>query len=662
MTRAKNQRLLTVLSFLWAVAVAPAEETAALSQRLQVIEQELETLPKLIPSPETQQRLGFHGLQADPAWVAIDFGRTVTPEQVVIFPARVPAPGDVPSPGFPARLKVEISANDDFAASVRIGDWTETEPGAGERVPFLSFHGNGASGRYLRVRVTAFRNDPLRSGQPHFRLGEIVVLEGGQNVALNCPVTSTAAIVVSRSWEPRNLTDGYFWCLPLRGRESSTTNGYQSTMRRHPEVNGAAWVEVDLGAASPIDEIHLVPAHPKDFADLPGYGFPTHFRVLADAGTADEKELLSEVSPPYPGEALPNPGEAQLMFATPGLLARRIRITCEALWRRGPASGQNPSEYVFAMSELQCWHGGRNLAAGCTVRSSDAGTEPGWSPEALTDGHSSRHELLDWATWLDGIEKSESLRAEARSIRSALDKHREITERRTLTLAIASAIVIALLAIAALLVQRARAKRHQDDLRTRIARDLHDEIGASLSHLAMQGDLARQQLQRAELTSERLETISASARETLDQMRDIIWLLAPKSGDWRELSHRLEAIARRLLDGVEHQVTASGEPPGGHPPIGWARDAVAFLKETLTNARKHGHASAVRVRIEWGENLILSIEDDGRGFDLKGAQQGSGIGLENLRLRAAALNATCEIRSAAQEGTSIRLVAPIVQR
>jgi signal transduction histidine kinase len=662
------QLLFLGLGIIWPCAVntAAAQEVASLNERLQVIQRELESLPKLIPSPQTQQRLGFHGLKADPAWVMIDFGRIVAPEKIVIFPARLPVPGDLPSAGFPSSLQIEIAEADDFATSIRIAGWSEPEPGAGEHVPFLSFDGNRAFGRFLRVRVTGFRDDPLQPGQQYFRLGEIVVLENGHNAALTCPVTSTAGVVSARAWEPRNLTDGYFWCLPLRGRETSPLNGYQSTIKSQPVTSGKTWVEVDLGSAVAIDEVHLVPAHPRGrgYADLPGYGFPTHFQVLADADTDHKKVIRDENKPPYPAAAMPNPGATQVMFATPGLVARRIRISCEALARRGPvpANVNVLDQHLLAMSELQCWREGRNLAAGCAVSASDTTTDAGWSPAALTDGYSSRHELLSWTEWFDGLTKSEALHAEARSIRAELQRLAESSARHTLTIAVASAIAIALVAAAVLLIQRTKARHQQDTLRTRIARDLHDEIGASLSHLAMQGDLARQQLQRSELTSDRLEGISASARETLDQMRDIIWLLAPKEGDWQELSLRLEAIARRLLEGVGHQITHQGKPPEGRPAIEYTRDILAFLKEALTNVRKHARATHVRVLFDWSSPLVLTIEDNGQGFDIKEVQNRGGSGLQNLRTRAAAINATCEIQSTVGKGTLIRLAAPLTSQ
>jgi len=214
-----------------------------------------------------------------------------------------------------------------------------------------------------------------------------------------------------------------------------------------------------------------------------------------------------------------------------------------------------------------------------------------------------------------------------------------------------------------LFFQRGRAKRREERLRERIARDLHDEIGASLSHLAMQGDLARAELHRSELAPERLENISASARATLDQMRDIIWLLAPKEGgDWRDFSMRLEAISNRLLEGVDCDVVVDGEHPPGHPPISWARDVVAFLKEALTNARRHGKANRVRVRIGWDDQLDLMVEDDGVGFDARVAKESGGFGLENLERRAIDLGGVYELESSPGRGTRVRLKVPFQRR
>ena len=620
-----------------------------------MIEREQAGLPQLIPSQQSHQRIGFHGLQAEPAWITIDLGRTVTPDRIAVFPARPELAEGVPSPGFPAAFDVEIAETEDFARAIRIARWSEPLPGAGELLPFLIFPGNGATGRFIRLLVTGLRPDPDQAGRQYFRIGEIVVLADGLNVALHAPVSSTASTESSRRWERLNVNDGYLWCLPLRGAGSSPTDGFQSGVSAMAVVADRSWVEVDLGERLPIDQIHLVPAHPRDFADTAGFGFPTHFRVLGDAGTPNETVILKELEPVWPADALPNPGAAQVMVATPGLLARRIRVTCQALWRRGPGSGLGPDEHVLALSELQVWHGRTNLAAWRPVLASDATQSARWSLDALTDGYSSRHQLIDWDVWLDGLERGERLRAEALTIRTGLALEHERTQQRVVLVAISAAVFTALFAAIALLLLRTRAGRERDRLRTRIARDLHDEIGAGLSHLAMQSDLAKQHLQRGDLQADRLEAMSAAARELIDHMRDIIWLLAPKAGDWRELSRRMAAIADRLLEGIPHTVVVTGSPPDGQPAIAWSRDVVSFMKEALTNARRHSHAQQVQVSVTWSARLVIEISDDGAGFDVDDARVQGGSGLDNLRQRAAALSATLELHSSPGQGTRIQL-------
>ncbi len=641
-------------------AASPAAERAALVA-------ELATLPPVLPAGEAAERLGFHGLRADPAWVTIDFETTVEPEKILLFPARGGDTTARQGSGFPAALAVEIATEPSFAEPVRLAAWQEERPGAGEQLPWLVLPGNGAAGRFLRVTVSGFRTADRDPAAEFYRLGEIVVLAEGRNAALGRPVTATRSIESARRWEPRNLTDGYCWCLPLRGAGGSDFDGHQSEIHARPVVSGGVWAEIDLGEPVAIDEVHLVPADPPGFADSPGYGFPTHFTLLADHGTAAERPLLTEREPPFPAAALPNPGGTQLMVATPGLVARTIRVSCEALWRRGPGSGMPASEYVFALAEVQCWHRGVNRAAGKTVRVSDAIRAGRWRPEALVDGSASRHPLLDWDRWISGLERRLTVEAAIAAIDERLAADREREWQRRFALAIAALGLVTAASGGGFVWQRIRARREREALQRRLARDLHDELGASLSHLAIQSDLARRDLARRDpagqpAVARRLEELSATARETLDAMRDAVWLLAARGGSWRELGQRLESISRRHLDGLPHVITVRGTPPKGEVAGDWARAAVAFLKEGLTNVRRHAQAGHVRVTLGWGDTLTIEIDDDGQGFAVDGDPPAAGLGLESLRARAAAVQGRCELASRPGGGTTLRLVAPLPMR
>ncbi len=661
-------RCLTVISCLMAViAMPPAIPAAAddASLRRADVAAELARLPQLLTAPQTHERLGFHGRGADPAWVLVDLGMRITPEKIVLFPATPPAAGPAGSTGFPSAFAVQIAEDESFTEFVTIAAWREPSPGEGERLPFVTTPGNGAAGRFLRVQVRGFRQDSQRAEGPFFQLGEIVVLAGGRNAALRRPVRTTASIDSSRRWEPMNLTDGYLWCLALRGAATSPSEGFQTSLFPRNITDGTVWVEVDLAEPRDLDEIHLVPAHPRQLADLPGYGFPTHFRVLADPDTPSERSILDENDPPPPEVALPNPGSSQVMIATPGLRARRIRVVCDALWQLAQVSGQAVAGYRFALAELQCWHGGANLASGMPVQCSDAALTEGWSTAAVVDDHSSRHALLDWNTWLAGIERRAMLEAELAAIDRDTAAARVESLRRWLLAAVVGLAAVSMAAAAIVLWQRQQASRAHRQLQQRLARDLHDELGASLSHLAIQSDLARQEALRAESPVRRLTELSATAREAIDHMRDLVWLLTPAEGSWPELSSRLESIARRQLDGIDHDLRVVGCPPSGCPQISWARDVLSFFKETLTNVRLHAAASRVWVCLGWDESLTIEIEDDGRGFTppaAAGPSSGGGQGLFNLRQRAEAVGGTLVIDSRPGHGTRVRLVAPLRDR
>ena len=617
------------------------------SAQSQAVEPSLDALPPLIPSDQAHGRIGLHGRPGDPAWVVIDLGEAVTPDEVVIFPARIPAAEEGIAPGgFPPGLEVEIAADDTFVSAVRLGRWMEEAAGAGAALPFLRIPGNGASGRFLRVKVSGSRPGPGGRGR-FFTLGEVVVLENGRNTALGRTVTCSGSTENPPRWQVGNLTDGYLWCEGFAGSGEAPGNGYHSAIE-NSGPQGRKWVEVDLGEEREIDSVSLIPARPRDFADAAGFGFPLRFRVVADAGASSERVLFDSGAEPFP-----NPGSAAVTLPFEGTRARRIRLDCTELWRR-------TDDYLLALAELEVWSGPVNLALGRPVTGLDNLETSQWKAAYLTDGFSSRRALLGWSAWLDGV--SERIALEARLQADASERERQRSEARERWIAISGAgtVVVALLGVIALLMQRRQAEREREALRARIAQDLHDEIGASLSHLALQGDLAARKLPPEDPMRGRVLALASTARETLGTMRDIVWLLAPAAGTWREFSARLTEIAQRLGGDFEVGVTVEGEEPAGGPPVELAREVVLFLKEALTNARRHSGATGAAVIIHWRpDGFGLEVRDRGCGFDPEDPSLVRGAGLRSLQGRAARMSGRCEIRSAKGAGTSVNLEIPL---
>ncbi len=608
----------------------------------------LHLLPTPVPSEQVHGRIGFYGIPREPNELVVDLGRLVTPDEIILFPARLPTdtPGNDASNGFPPGITVEIADKATFERPIRIARWNEKSAGGGTRLPFLRFPGNGADGHFVRISVSGGRARSTGRGN-FFTLGEIVVLEEDVNVALHRPVTTTASIENAPRWQLSNLTDGFLWCLPFAGKSDSPSNGYHSLIETRGE-KPPKWVEVDLGKDTRIDELHLVPAHPRDFADTAGFGFPPRFRVSGRSESGVSRVIFDSGETPYP-----NPGAAAVILPGTRDSLRYLRIEARELWRR-------TDDYIFALAELRIRSAGENAAAEKAVTASDATTSGIWGLEALTDGFSSRSELLSWTAWLDALSTREERQSQADDLVTLIEEKRQETLRRRIIGATFAAVLIVLGSVIAILAQRRRSALAAEDLKRRIASDLHDELGANLSHLALQSDLARSRIADGDPVGERLASLSDSARNALDNMRDIVWLLDPVTGSWTDLETRLENIAERLLESVNHQVKTEGRPPAGNPPIAWSREIVLFLKESLTNARRHAGATSINVHLIWETAaLTLHVGDDGSGFDPSSAESGRGRGLLNFQARARVLGGSCRVESAPGVGTSVILEIPL---
>ena len=192
-------------------------------------------------------------------------------------------------------------------------------------------------------------------------------------------------------------------------------------------------------------------------------------------------------------------------------------------------------------------------------------------------------------------------------------------------------------------------------LRTRIATDLHDDIGANLSQIAILTELARRDPARGSL-----EVVSAIARETVEQMSDIVWAVNPRHDRFEAMLHRMRRYAEETLGGVNIEL---GFERGGLAadfsiPIEARRPLYLVFKEAITNAARHSGASLVTVRFELGRgSLHMTITDDGRGFDLQAPRDGEGVSSIGNRVRG--LGGTVAWDSAPGRGTRLEVALPL---
>ncbi len=189
--------------------------------------------------------------------------------------------------------------------------------------------------------------------------------------------------------------------------------------------------------------------------------------------------------------------------------------------------------------------------------------------------------------------------------------------------------------------------------RSRIAKELHDDMGSSLSSiLFLSEDLLTDT--PAEQSRE-IRRISDLAESSMENMREIIWALDTGKNTFQDLAIRLRAFATGLLAdsriGLELDLSTEDAALGGE----YRRNIYLVAKEGLHNIVKHAQASLVKIslKLENGQ-IVLEIRDNGRGFD-NSRQETSGYGLNNMNSRAAAIGGTLEIRSVPEEGTLLRL-------
>ena len=199
-------------------------------------------------------------------------------------------------------------------------------------------------------------------------------------------------------------------------------------------------------------------------------------------------------------------------------------------------------------------------------------------------------------------------------------------------------------------------------VRTRIATDLHDDVGSGLSLVAILSEVVQRRLDGKDGEAQSaLERIARVSRELVDGMSDIVWAINPERDRLASLSQRMRRFATELTRarGIElsFRTLADGEDRALEADD--RRQVYLVFKEALNNAVRHADCRRIEVelRVE-GSQLVLGVTDDGRGR----AVEGEGQGLAAMRRRAEALGGRLELSSSEGAGTRIVLRVPLLHR
>lgn len=211
-------------------------------------------------------------------------------------------------------------------------------------------------------------------------------------------------------------------------------------------------------------------------------------------------------------------------------------------------------------------------------------------------------------------------------------------------------------------VHRARVTRlvAVERMRTRIASDLHDDIGTNLSQIAILGELLQRQTADHPARPS-LARIADLSRESIDSLGDIVWSIDPDKDHLSSLSPRMRRLASDLLSPRQIAFTfdVHGDPDR-HVPAEIRRSVFLAFKETLNNLVRHAQCRSSRIEVRLADGrLSFSVHDDGCGFDTGRAP---GHGLSSLRRRADALGGSVSVTSSPGGGTSVVMSVPVRSR
>jgi signal transduction histidine kinase len=199
--------------------------------------------------------------------------------------------------------------------------------------------------------------------------------------------------------------------------------------------------------------------------------------------------------------------------------------------------------------------------------------------------------------------------------------------------------------------------------RARIARDIHDDVGGSLTFIMMLGERAREDIARPRELTSHTDKIVSYARATVQALDEIVWAVNPKNDTLDALVGYLGQYASQFFEAtdIRCRLDVPERLSSLVLPARIRHDLFLVVKEALNNALKHAQASEVSVGVEESAGVLeITIADNGRGFDCGAAASGTaGDGLTNMRKRMEKIGGGFCLTSVPGQGTKATLSIPL---
>ena len=212
----------------------------------------------------------------------------------------------------------------------------------------------------------------------------------------------------------------------------------------------------------------------------------------------------------------------------------------------------------------------------------------------------------------------------------------------------------------ALLVKRSAVR---EQVRTRIARDLHDNIGSTLGSVSYYSEMAQQLIREDQPNlATLLKKIEDASHDLVEEMSDIVWAVNPLNDNFAQLSFRMKNYAADLLASrnINFQFETKDVPELLHLSIDQRKNIFLIFKEGIYNAVKYAECPAISTSIyKEDQNLHVELCDNGKGYDVNNKSSYNGNGINNMKRRAEEIGGQLSITSEIGKGTRICLDVPI---
>lgn len=222
--------------------------------------------------------------------------------------------------------------------------------------------------------------------------------------------------------------------------------------------------------------------------------------------------------------------------------------------------------------------------------------------------------------------------------------------------------VAASLRLAAKLAVQSKAQELLQRERARIARDIHDDVGAGLTQLVLQGEVAQTEFPAGSEARAKFDALSERARTVSRALEEVVWVVNSKRDTLRDFSSYICKYAMSFLrdSPIRCRLDVEADLPEMGLNLAVRRGLLLAVKEALNNAAKYSQATEVHLRVHRRDDkLLVVVEDNGVGFDATlGVAEGNG--LINMQQRLTEMGGQCRVWSEPGAGCRVEFESPLV--